>query len=228
MEETYHSPKMTPKQWIANFWYYNKWFFLLGVVAVVFIGICTVQFFSKKDADLSLLILHDHEVKESTCDAIVKTAEGFLPDVNADGHVTVEIAALSLHEGFEKLNQRRKDEAREDIRQYYNEILGGDACLLIVDPAFFQELSASGALIDLKTVFTELPEGTVNGYGIRLGETQLYRSSGFADLPDDMILCLKYPSVVSGKDDAARAEEQVVQEEIFRSFYLGKPFTMSE
>ena len=96
MEETYICPKMTPKQWIANVWYYYKWMILLAIVVIAFLSICIVQFATKKDADMGILVVSGTPVKESTCSAIVSSAESFVHDTNCDGEVSVQINAITL------------------------------------------------------------------------------------------------------------------------------------
>ena len=79
---------MTPKQWVANFWYYNKWFFLLGIVVVTLLTICTVQFFSKEEADASVLVVSSSKVSDETCRALIASAESFLSEEGFMGSIT--------------------------------------------------------------------------------------------------------------------------------------------
>ena len=67
MEEKYPCPKLTPKQWIENFWYYNKWFVLVGIVFLTLVTIATVQFFTKDDADAAILYAGATILSDDTC-----------------------------------------------------------------------------------------------------------------------------------------------------------------
>lgn len=222
MEEYYPRPKMTPKKWIENFWYYYKWFFLLGVVVVTFVTICTIQYLTKSDADCGILIVSAKTIRENTCQNILNQAEEFIPDVNGDGKKSVTIDAITLHSDLSILDRGEREQAREDYKHYSDEILAGEACILLLDEYYFAELSDNGNLVNLHAVFSKLPETALNEYGVLLKNTPLYLLDGFSDLPDDLILCLKYAPVLSDSDDSKRVDMDIANEQIFRLFYNGK------
>lgn len=227
MEEKYDCPKMTPKQWVANFWYYNKWFFLLGVVVVVFLAICTVQFFTKEDADASVLIVTSKEVSDQTCRELIESAESFVSDLNGDGEIAVHAVSIALHSNPDLLEagkraQARRAQAREDYQRYSEEILSGDSCILLIDEYYYLELSENGNLVNLYGVFEELPEAAFDYYGIRLGDTPLFKLCGFSSLDPNLVLCLKHAPIVAEYTDEERAEINMRNEEAFRQFYCAE------
>ena len=61
----------------------------------------------------------------------------------------------------------------------------------------YLELAEGGALVNLYDIFPELPQGTVDYFGLRLGDTPFYHLDGFSALPEDTIFCLKYSSVLT-------------------------------
>ncbi len=221
MEEYYDCPKLTPKKWIENFWYYYKWFFLLGVVVVTFVTICTVQYFTKDDADCGILIVSKETVKGATCKNIVTTAEKMALDVNEDGKVSVIINAITLHSGLSILDRGEREQAREDYKRYSDEILAGESCILILDEYYFLSLAENGNLVNLHAIFPELPKEALNEYGIRLKDTALYSLDGFSELSGDMILCLKFAPVLSDMGEEERVNTEIANEETFRSLYKG-------
>ncbi len=222
MEEKYPCPKMTPRQWVANFWYYNKWFFILGVVVFVFLLIPTVQYFTKDKADASILCVGAESIHESTCKKIILSAESFIPDVNGDGVKSVDIETIRLYSDLSQLSQPERTKADEDYREYSDEILGGDACFLLLDEYFYQELAENGTLVNLYKIFDEMPKGAFDYYGIRLGDCPLYKLEGFSKLSPELVLCLKYTSPLADMTDEERAIRDVENLSVFRSFYDGK------
>ena len=217
MEEKYPCPKLTPKQWIENFWYYNKWFVLIAVVFLALIVIATVQFFSKDEADASLVFAGATILSDEVCEQMIRSAEELLSDVNEDGTVSVDVKNYVLHSDFDLLkNEGQKIQAREEFKSYSDEVLSGDACFLLLDEYFYSELAQKGALVNLYEVYSELPKSAVDYFGLRLGDTELYKKQGFSSLPADTIICLKFSPVV-GK---TTAEEKAARDEINRELFL--------
>lgn len=217
MEEKYPCPKLTPKQWIENFWYYNKWFVLVGIVFLTLILIATVQYFTKKDADASLMYAGATILSDDVCSQMIRSARDLLTDVNGDGKVSVDVKNFVLHSDFNLLkNEGQKIQAREEFKSYSDEILSGDCCILLLDEYFYSELAQNGALVNLYEIYTELPKSAVDYYGLRLGDTNLYKKAGFSELPENTVVCLKY-APVAGK---TTSEDKAVQDAINRESFL--------
>ena len=217
MEEKYPCPKLTPKQWVENFWYYNKWFVLVGVVFLTLIIIASVQFFTKDDADASLLYAGSTILSDDVCQQMIESAEELLTDTNGDGTVSVDVKNFVLHSDFDLLkNEGQRIQAREEFKSYSDEVLSGDGCFLLLDEYFYSELAQNGALVNLYEIYTELPKSAVDYFGLRLGDTSLYKKDGFSSLPADTIICLKF-APVAGK---TTAEVKALQDEINRELFL--------
>ncbi len=222
MEEHYPCPKMTVKQWIANFWYYYKWLFIVSVIFIIFIGVCTVQYFSKIDPDVELLYVGSHRVSDQACDQITSYAKEFTKDVNGDGKSTAHIKTIHLIAEFDLLDQGEQIKAMQKYQSYSDEILGGDASVLLLDPYFYDELSQAGALINLYGVFGTLPENATDYYGIPLSKTILYAKEGFSTLPPETMVCLKFSGPVTSLSDEEKFDIDYENIAFFRSFLEGK------
>ena len=217
MEEKYPCPKLTPKQWVENFWYYNKWFVLVGIVFLTLIIIASVQFLTKDDADASLLYAGSTILSDDVCQQMIESAEELLADTNGDGTVSVDVKNFVLHSDFDLLkNEGQRIQAREEFKSYSDEVLSGDGCFLLLDEYFYSELAQNGALVNLYEIYTELPKSAVDYFGLRLGDTSLYKREGFSSLPADTIVCLKFAPVAGKTTD----EEKALQDEINRELFL--------
>ncbi len=217
MEEKYPCPKLTPKQWIENFWYYNKWFVLVGIVFLTLIVIATVQFFTKDEADVSLMYAGATILSDDVCEKIIRSAEESATDLNGDGKVRAEMKSFVLHSDFELLKtEGQKIQAREEFKSYSDEILSGDGCILLLDEYFYTELAQNGALVNLYEMYSQLPQSAIDYYGLRLSDTALYKKDGFSSLPKDTVVCLKFAPVV-GK---VSQEEKAVRDQLNRELFL--------
>lgn len=216
MEEKYPCPKLTPKQWVENFWYYNKWFVLVGVVFLSLIAIATVQYFHKSEADASVLYAGAKILSDDCCEGMIESAQESLFDVNGDGKVVVEMQNFILNSDFDLLKtEGQKIQAREEFQAYSDEILSGDGCILLLDEYFYSELAQNGALVNLYEVYSELPKSAVDYFGLRLGNTALYKKDGFSSLPKETIVCLKF-APVAGKDSS---EEKALRDQNNRELF---------
>jgi len=222
MEEKYPCPKMTAKQWVVNFWYYYKWFFLTAFVIVLFLVICTVQYFTKSEADVSILYVGSANVSREQAERIVFETESMVQDSNSDGKVRAEIKTITLLSDFDFLSPPEKVQAHEQLLEYSNEIIGGNSSILLLESYFYEELASAGALMNLYEIFPEIPSGAIDFYGIRLGSTALYQREGFSSLPADTILCLKYHSAYTDDDIEEQVAYDLINQEHFRNLYAAE------
>jgi hypothetical protein len=145
------------------------------------------------------------------------STESLIYDVNGDGKVSAGMKNFVLHSDFELLkNEGQKIQAREEFKAYSDEVLSGDGCILLLDEYFYAELAQNGSLVNLYEIYSELPKSAIDYYGIRLGDTELYKKEGFSSLPKETIICLKYYPVM-GKESA---EEKAVHDQINRELFL--------
>ena len=216
MEEKYPCPKMTPIQWVENFWYNYKWFVVLFLVVATFIGIATVQYFTKSEPDVSVLYVGSKNLSDADCKRIIASTESRISDWNEDGKIKVNLKNFVLLSDYGLLTQGQKTQVREEYQEYSEEILSGDGAILLLDDYFFRELSQDGALVNLYEVYDVLPPAAVSDFGLRLGDTSLYREGGYASLPKDTVMCLKFSPVISGETAEERARMDQINREIFR------------
>ncbi len=215
MAETYPHPKMNLRQWIANFWYYYKWFFLLGVMIFIFVVIASVQLFSKSTPDASLLYVGPRSISDRRCGEIISVSQEVMhADYNGDGKKKITLKTVTLSTDYQALiDQPGGNQTEfEAYLDYHNEIVGGDACILLLDPYFFQELADDGALMTLYEIFGDEAPEAGNDYGIRLDSLPLYSQQGFSALPPDTMLCMRYASQYAQQEaaDRYRLEEESI------------------
>ena len=211
MEEKYSSEKLSLNKWIANFWYYHKWLFLLGVVFVLFAVIATVQYAAKTEPDASLLYVGPQVISNAQADNIRNSVVSVMTeDPDGNGKKSVDLKTITLPSEYgEVLAQEVPiDAARDAYQAYSDELLAGDSCILLLDETFFLELSADGALMPLDEALGAQPENA-DAYGIRLKELKIRHLPGFSSLSGDTVLCIKYVSAQKKEslEELARIEE---------------------
>ena len=222
MAEYYPCPKMTPKQWIVNFWYYYKWFVILGIVVFTLIAFATIQYFTKKEPDVSILYAGSGDVGEKVCEDIISSAESKIFDANHDGKVSASFQNFVLLSDYDLLTEGQKLQAKEEFQGYSDEILSGDSSILLLDKHFYEALAEQGALMYLYEIFPTLPNSAIDYFGLELGKTPLYRQKGFSALPADTIVCLKFASAVTDLSEEERLQIDEKNRELFASLVKEK------
>lgn len=206
MEEKYASEPMNFKKWVANFWYYYKWMFITAVIFLVFIIICTVQYFSAEEYDASILFVGSDLLSPTVCDSIREsTAEIMSGDYNGDSEKIVDLKTINLSSDYDELISDFASETQsEALKDYNNELLAGDFCIMLLDPYFYDQLKANGTLY--------LLPGNVS-YGARLGDLKISAMPGYCNLDRDTVLCIRYPGSAGKTTDSEK-------EDIFERNYL--------
>ena len=218
MAEVYPHPKMTFPKWVANVWYYYKWFILLGAVFLTGIVIASVQFFSRTDPDASLLYVGPRVISDENSGKMISTAENLMQsDPNGDGKKKIEMKAVALSTSYKELigNELPGQTEYNAYLDYQNEILAGDGCILLLDPLFYEEVSSDRALMPLSDIFDSPPE-FAREYGFRLQDLSLWQKEGFSSLPGNTILCFRFASRYSIQDEAERLKIEEENLAVFR------------
>lgn len=97
-EETIHREKdevqlKTPKEKWKNFWYYNKWYFLIGAVVILLAFFLIKDMVGQVKPDYQVMLATRYSVPQETVDALEKTMEKYAEDRNGDGKVVVQVNA---------------------------------------------------------------------------------------------------------------------------------------
>lgn len=221
MEEKYPHPKLTPKKWIENFWYYYKWLFLTVLVFVTFAAIATVQYFAKNDPDVTFLYVGPKALGENECEMLTESVEKHILDTNGDGTEKCSIITFTLSSEYDDLVAGVKDQAMQEYHGYSDEILNGDATILLLDPYFYEQLAEQGALISLYEMFDEFPPSAIDLYGLELKKTPFANSDGFSALPEDTIVCFKIAPAGTDIDVNRQIEINDNTCQQFLAFYQG-------
>lgn len=209
MEEKYPTPPMNFRQRLANFWYYNKWYTLIGISFFILILICLVQCSANVEPDAALLYVGPQSVSNKSCDEIRSLcAEAIREDYNGDGKKNVALKTITLSASYAELGveQSGSDSQHDSFINYNNELLAGDSCILFLAPYFYEELAENGQLMFLEEALGYLPDAATDYYGIPLKNLPIYAQSGFSALPGNTMVCIKVLSSY-GENDPEKQEK---------------------
>ena len=186
--------------------------------------VCTLQMCNKEsEGDLSIVTAGPYgfmtdEAGLRALNACLSTK--LAADIDGDGQKNVRIVSFTIYSKAEIEEMKTRVDENGDPAgiivdtyqnsqqkgQYSNYIKTGDASVYFLAPWMFKELAAqSQVLTELTDIFDEVPAGAVyttdqdgntHCYGVRLGDTELYKNnSAVRVLPADTVVCLMGPFV---------------------------------
>ena len=215
-------------KWLDNYWFHYKWPTIGIAFALIVVLICTIQSCSKEKEDITILYAGTYQMVAEDFNVVNNILDNTLPkDYDGNGKKSVVINRFQIYskEQIEKITAETDaygvhgfvdtnyNSSQYDAYSTY--ILTGESSVLLLDPWLYEALrdNGNGVLMKLEDVFDELPEKTVDGYGIRLGDTELYREyAGLRVLPADTVICLMRP-IMGGK--SYKEKNYIIEKEMF-------------
>lgn len=215
---------------LANFWHYNKVKIIISAAFIVIFGVALIQLINRQNPDISILYAGPDYISPNDCDAFCGTLESMMDDYNGDGRKYVQVEDLVfMSDGQidEYLAAAQADDEsavvdrltnKETKDRFLNEVFAGDAMIMILAEDQYEEIAESKAFVPLEDVFGYIPEGAVDGYGIRFSETCFSKFYSTAKLfPEDAVIALRTVPTASFFTGKARAEKMHVwHEDAFR------------
>lgn len=215
-------------KWFDNYWYHHKWITIGVAFALIVVVICTFQTCSRSEGDIDILYAGPCLMNSEQYGNLSTIFGNVLPeDYNEDGEknvvihnyhiyskeqikeITAETDEYGVH-GFVDTNYNSNQ-----YDTYSNYILTGESSVLLLDPWLYEALrdNSQGVLMELSEVFEIIPESNLDGYGVRLGDTDIYQEyAALRVLPEDTVICLLRP-LLSGK--SAKESNYRIEKEMY-------------
>ena len=128
-------------------------------------------------------------------------------DENGDKHTAWMTYEIYSKEQLQENSDINRSFNTEQYQTYGDYLLTGESSIYFLDPWLFEELKNADRLMPMKDV---LKDRNVEGYGIRLGDTDLYEAYEVMRLmPADTVICLMRP--YEGTPWAKSANEEAYQ-----------------
>ena len=192
-------------KWFDNFWYHYKWHAIGALVAILVLLVGTLSMCSRKKEDMTLVYAGPVVLSISELEQISAVIEELMPyDIDNDGeketawmayqiYSEAQIKALLEEKDAEgkPVNNVNRSYNVEQYKTYGDYLMTGASSVYLLDPWLYAELLEADRLAPLPATVSQ--KGT-DGYGVRLGDTDLYESYGVLQLlPADTMICLMRP-----------------------------------
>lgn len=225
-------------KWLDNFWYHYKWHTLIAVFFTVLIAVSTAQMCKKNSYDIYIMYAGQHDV-ERTSDTGITEYETLLggltkyaSDFDGDGKVSVSFLPLFLPSN-EEIKEITKEDGVEvntavikDNSEIFNtNIVYSNYYICLLSTSLYETYrTVSG--VEIFVPMAKYIEGTdATLYAedaILLSSTPLGSCAGFADLPEDTLICLRNTTELSSNLTGAKSREHFENAESVLLALLGK------
>ena len=202
-----------------NFWYRHKWHAGLTLCGIAIAVVVLIQIITHVKPDL--YIMYRYDKLEAAITSVME-------DTNGDGKTAISFADntyLSADQidakkaatsGTFRFDYQSNNAA---FQRYTTEITAGKHMFVMLDPALHDQMASAGAFVPLDEIFGgEIPASAYGDYGIRLGDTEFYKSDPDINfLPADTVLAVRIPAALDFKSDEKKAEYAEPYKELLRS-----------
>ena len=206
-------------RWLDNFWYHYKWPVIGVAVGLVILLVCILQTCSTKKEDTMIVYAGPTYLLSSEKDQLSQLLSDLAPyDGDGNGETLVQLSTYEIyseeqiraysaeHEG----QTIDRNHTKNEYQTYVTYQQTGQSCIYLLDPWLYEAIDKE-YLCPLADSVGELPEGALSdGYGVRLGDTALYREYGVVQrLPEDTVICLFNPFFMTKnwKEEAYQVEK---------------------
>ncbi len=206
----------------ANFWYHHKWKVVMITVFGFIIGVAVGQFAKQQNPDVSIIYGGPTYITPNENQAFCDNIESIMLDYNGDGKKYAQLNDLvfmtenQMNEMIAEVEESGDDVAFDRLanaqmqERFTYEIFGGEASICILAEEQYREVLAEGGFMPLSELFeeSEMPEGAIDEYGVRLAETKFSKFYGNADIfPEDAVIALRRVSTMSALTGRKKAEQ---------------------
>ncbi len=158
-------PPMTLGDKIKNFWFYYKYFLLVGAFLAIMLGIAVAQCAGREDYDAEIILYTYHTYTPNQIEAIEVELEKYGEDINGDGEVNYQVLDCSYAEKGTLYDQISAKETKLTVNVTSND----KALLYITDAKSHKKLVDSNRNNGIE-FFVDLSLPADNGTSVMLSQ----------------------------------------------------------
>ena len=190
-------------KWLDNYWYHYKWPTIAVAFFVVVFAVCFIQSVTNEKKDILITYAGSANLAGDDKLAVESVLTDALPEGFGNNGKEGKAGFIPyLIYSKEQIQKAQEDQVFIDTVFNANEYSTlnsqyktGNGSIYILEEWLYRELlkedGTTERLKPLAEVFGETPEGAIDAYAIRLGDTELYKNNPELQvLPADSIICL--------------------------------------
>ncbi len=202
-------------KWFDNFWYHYKWATIGIAAAMMILVICIAQSCSKEDRDIMIVYAGPNTLSVAEEEQLGKLMSTLLPrDLDGNGEAVAHLNTYQIYSAEQILAIEAQtdsdgkplsvDRSRNssNYKAYSDYFQTGESSVCFLDPWLYEQMAEAESLRPLSDVLSEVPQGALDEYGVRLGDTELYQEYDILKLlPEDTVICLVRPYFIGRSSD---------------------------
>ena len=202
--------------WLDNYWYHYKWPTIVVSFFLIVGLVCGLQTCNKEKEDLILLYAGSAALTSSDAANICKVIATVVDeDFDGDGNRNFALSKYNILSEEQIREERKKTDASgnpifvdtsyysSQSSTYHSYIQTGESSVAFLEPWLYEALIAdpeNTRLQKVSDILGYVPDSACGEYGIRLGDTELYRDFGvMRNMPADTVICIFKPLWKGGK-----------------------------
>ena len=199
-------------KWLDNYWYHYKWPTIAIAFFAVVISVCLVQCITTEKKDILITYAGSTSLTGDEKLAIETALTDALPEGFGNNGREGKAGFIPyIIYSKEEIQAAQKDQIfidtvfnSSEYSTLNSQYKTGSCSVYLLEEWLYRELlkedGTTERLKPLAEVFGEIPEGAIDAYAVRLGDTQLYKNSpALHVLPEDTVLCL-HEDLIGQKD----------------------------
>lgn len=210
---------------IDNFWFHHKGKVIAAIIVLLIFVLIVAQYAGRRDSDVMVLYSGPSYLSGDQIEEFQNLMSVLYQKVTGENKVLIGLTRYEVYskEQIESLRTETHEDGEtyyinseinsENYDSLYEYIMTGDTAVLFLDPWLYEELLKNNRLQPMSELFETLPASTdEKGYGIVLGETEIYEYYGVMQaLPKNTVMCFLKPYVFgnTSKDDQYEAMKTV-------------------
>lgn len=198
---------------LENFWYHHKWHAGIICGAVIIGAVLLIQLIFNKTPDVYIMYAGPGAMVGAQYERFEAAVEEAMSDYDGNGYKKISFSDSTYLTQEQAAQRREMGLSVDDVansaayKRYQMELSAGEHMVCMLDPDIYESAKAVGAFVPLSELFDEIPASAVDEYGIRLGETEFYKSNpDIAFIPADTVIALRVPQVLSFRSEEKNEE----------------------
>ena len=205
--------------WLENFWYHYKWVVIGVSFALIVVLVCVLQTCSTEKNDTVIVYAGPTYLSVGETEQLRQVMDELLPadfDGNGKKHVQMSMYEIYSEEQFHDGVDRSRNSS--EFQNYHTYQQTGESAIYLLDPWLYEEMDKA-YFCPLIDAVGALPEGALaDGYGVRLGDTALYRDNAAVRLlPADTVICMMINVYTPFGKPAMDEEEYQCEKDMLRA-----------
>ena len=208
---------------IENYLYHHKWHLGITVGIIIFAVVLIVQAFTSKTPDVYIMYAGPQAMVGKQYEKLESAIIGVMDDYDKNGYCAISFADNTyLNEEQYKARQEMglnvdRQSNTAAYERFRLEIASGEHMVCMLDPGLYKEVKEMEAFTPLKEICGEIPKGAVDEYGVKLGDTEFYKSNpDISFIPADTVIAVRIKTTLSFKTEEKLNEYVECHRSLFR------------